>query len=273
MQVEIRAASVTGLSLASNRRKDVFHFRARRTAQISCFLVAATLSLPASAHDETVYFTVQAGSSSASETNIHAVGGSFEPGTTATNPNLNDSTMVGAKMGVYSRMGLFGFEMETFRTHPNADNQTQTFFEPTFGPFPQTRAAKQTITALAFNVVMRQPITDHLVFHVGAGPAMFRSNLQFDNEQAQSSTRTGLNTQLGLTYFINKKVLLSAEWKHNAVRFDFPTHGTTEGFKTDYKADHLAFGLSYAFDWVWPWVGPNLRASLGLDPVHIGPKE
>ena len=248
--------------------------RSCKLAALSCLLVIETLGLPAYAHDETVYFTVQGGTSSASSKNIRDVGGSFEPGTTATNLSLDNSTLVGAKAGVYSRTGLLGIEAEVFRTRPAPKFQTQTFFEPTFGPFPQTRGASQNITATAVNVVARMPVTDRLVAHAGVGPALYRSELHFDNEQAQSSRRVGLNTQLGFTYFISKDLLVSAEWKHNAVRFDFPTHGTTEGFKTDYKANHLAIGISYAFDWAGLWKSPvNLREVMGLKPAHIGPRE
>jgi len=225
------------------------------------------------ADDENIYFTAQAGRSSATSTNIHDVGGSFQPGTTATDLNLNDSTLVGAKMGIYSRRGLIGLEGEIFRSRPSAGVQTQTFYEPTFGPFQQTRGASQTVTAYAINAVLRQPITERLVAHVGVGPALFRSDLHFENEQEQTSKRVGLNTQLGMTYFINKQMMVSAEWKHNAVRFDFPSHGTTEGFKTDYRANHLAIGLTYAFDWAGPRVGPRLREVFGWEPTHIGPKE
>lgn len=267
-------AGLTGFPLGIVFSQDGFPRRSWKLAALSGLLAVGTLGLPAYAHDETVYFTVQGGTSSASSKDIRDVGGSFEPGTTATNLSLDNSTLVGAKAGVYSRTGLLGIEAEVFRTRPDPKFQTQTFFEPTFGPFPQTRGASQNITATAVNVVARIPVTDRLVAHAGVGPALYRSELHFDREQAQSSRRVGLNTQLGLTYFIRKDLLVSAEWKHNAVRFDFPTHGTTEGFKTDYKANHLAIGISYAFDWAGLWKSPvNLRELLGLKPAHIGPLE
>ena len=176
-------------------------------------------------------------------------------------------------MGFFSRKGILGTEMEFFQTHPSIKNQTQTFNEPTFGPYPQTRGGSHKVTVWALNVVARQPITKRLVAHVGVGPALMRSELQFDREDNQSSTDTGLNTQLGFTYFISKYVMLSAEWKHNSARFSYPTHGTTEGFHADYKTNSIALGVSYAFDWVWPWKGPNLRGKLGMEPIVIGPDE
>lgn len=241
----------------------------------SYLLAVAALSLPASsfADDENIYFTAQTGRTFATSRNIHDVGGSFEPGTTATSLKLNDSTLVGAKMGIYSRRGLLGLEGEFFRSHPNAGTQTQIFHEPTFGPFPQTRGASHTVSAQAINLILRQPISERFVAHLGVGPALYRSDLHFDNERRQTSQKMGLNTQLGITYFISKQLMVSAEWKHNAVRFHFPTHGTTEGFKTDYKANHLAIGISYAFDWAGPRVGPRLREVFGMEPTHIGPKD
>jgi opacity protein-like surface antigen len=236
-------------------------------------LAVTFVSLPAFADDEYIYLTGQVGSSSTSLSNVHNVGGSFEPGTTASAPDLDNSTLLGAKMGFFSRKGLLGTEVEFFQTHPDIKHQTQTFNEPTFGPYPQTRGGSHKVTVWALNVVARQPITKRLVAHVGVGPALIRSELQFDNEQAQSSSRTGLNTQLGLTYFISKYVMLSAEWKHNSTTFHYPTHGTTEGFDADYKANSLAIGVSYAFDWAWPWKGPNLRGKLGMEPTVIGPDE
>ena len=247
--------------------------RGQLVTRLLSALAITLVSLPAFADDEYFYFTGQAGSSSASLSDIRDVGGSFEPGTTATEPDLENSTLLGAKMGFFSRKGILGTEVEFFQTRPNIKNQTQTFNEPTFGPYPQTRGGSHKVTVWALNVVARQPITKRLVAHVGVGPALLRSELQFDREDNQSSTDTGLNTQLGFTYFISKYVMLSAEWKHNSARFSYPTHGTTEGFHADYKANSIALGVSYAFDWVWPWKGPNLRGKLGMEPTVIGPDE
>jgi len=244
-----------------------------RIAISMVLVIAAAWSAPSRAHDENVYFTGQVGTSSATMKGITDVGGSFEPGTTATDLSLKDSTLAGAKMGLYSRMGMFGVEAEVFRTRPNAGVQTQTFNEPTFGPYLQSRGASQTVTAYAVNLLVRQPLAERWVGYVGIGPAWYKSDIHFDNEQEQTSKKLGLNTQLGVTYFFTRHLMLSAEWKYNAVKFDFPTHGTTEGFKADYKANHFALGLTYAFDWTWPWVGPDMRSRLGLQPSHIGPRE
>ena len=83
--------------------------------------------------------------------------------------------------------------------------------------------------------------------------------------------QTGLNTQLGLSYFVAKNIIISAEWKHNSADLTYPTHGTTEGFKSDYKANHIAVGLTYAFNWSAPWSNEftkrSIRERLGMKPV------
>ena len=235
-------------------------------------LVIAVLSPPAYAHDEHVYFTAQGGTGSAKSTDIRDVGGSFEPGTTGTDLSLDNSTLYGAKMGVYSRSGVLGLEAEVFRTRPDVKPQTQTYFEPTFGPFPTSRAGSQQVTTWALNLLVRVPLTERFIVHGGAGPALFRSELRMANEQAQSSSEVGLNTQLGFSYFVTKQVAVSAEWKHNSARFKYPTHGTTEGFTTDYRSNYLGVGISYVFDWAAPWRSPiSVRGMLGLEPAKIGP--
>jgi len=246
---------------------------AQLRAAVLGVLVIATLSPPAYAHDEHVYFTAQGGTGSAEFHSIRDVGGSFESGTTGTDLSLENSSFYGAKMGVYSRSGVLGLEGEVFRTRPDVRSQTQTYFEPTFGPFPTSRAGSQQVTTWALNLLVRVPVTERLIVHVGGGPALFRSKLDMANEQAQSSSEVGLNTQLGVSYFLNKQVAVSAEWKHNSARFNYPTHGTTEGFTTDYRANYLGVGISYMFDWAGPRSPFSVRGMLGLEPatMKIGP--
>lgn len=236
-------------------------------------LVIALVIQPAFAHDEYFYIGAQAGTTSASLNNIRDVGGSFEPGTTATEPDLDNSNLIGVKTGFYSRSGLLGTEVEYFQTKPDIKNQSQTFFEPTFGPFVQTRGGSQKVTTVAVNVIARLPISKKLIARIGIGPAWSTSKINFDGEQPQEDSDVGLNSQLGLDYFISKYALVSVDWKYNSAQFRYPTHGTTEGFNADYKSNSVAVGFNYAFDWSWPWTGPNLRGKLGMDPVVIGPEE
>ena len=141
------------------------------------FTFALLVSLPASAHDENIYFTGQLGSSSTELNDITDVGGSFESGTTASDISLDNSILVGVKAGIMSRSGLLGLEVEAFQTRPDIENQTQTFIEPSFGPFLQTRGGDHRVNVYAVNLVLRHPITKRLVAHVGAGPALVHSKV------------------------------------------------------------------------------------------------
>ena len=244
----------------------------RRSFAASGVLVIAAQSVPAHAHDEHIYFTAQGGMGSARSTDIRDVGGSYQSGTTGTDLGLKNPNFYGAKFGIYSRTGVLGLEGEVFRARPDVKPQTQTYYEPTFGPSPAPRAGSQEVTTLAMNLLVRLPLTERFVVHAGAGPAIFRSELRMDNEQAQSSRQVGLNTQLGVSYFITKQVAISAEWKHNAARFKYPTHGTTEGFTTNFRSNYVGVGISYAFEWEGPRSPFSVRGALGMPPAKIGPE-
>lgn len=193
---------------------------ARLLIALCLFFPLALVSLPASAHDEVVYFTGQLGGSfPGSFTNIENVGGSFEPGTTSTDLNLKNSLLYGLKLGIYSKSGILGLETEVFNTNPDIKQQQQTFNEPTFGPFQATSEGNARVVTWAFNVLGRLPLSERLVVHAGVGPAILFSHLDRTNEQPQSSKRAGLNTQLGLSYFITKQVNVFGEWKFNHTRF------------------------------------------------------
>lgn len=241
---------------------------------LSVLSAAIWLTPSALAHDENIYFAVQTGAAFTSLNNIRDVGGSFEEGTTADSPSLENSLFYGAKLGIYSRSGMLGLEAEMFRSNPDPKNELQVFYEPTFGPFNQTRGGTQQVTTSAINLIVRVPMSDRFVAHVGAGPALIKSKLHFGGEQEQTTTRVGLNTQLGVSYFITKAIAVTAEWKFNQAELDYPTHGTTEGFKSDYRAHHVGVSLSYAFDWESPIKAPfSLRELLGLQPSTIGPAQ
>lgn len=192
-----------------------------------------------------MYVTGQFGGTFPSSlSNITDVGGSFEPGTTATDLSLRKSIMYGGKVG-YVLTDWLAVETEAYNSTPHLKQQGQTFNEPTFGPFQWTKAGTFRVTTWAFNAVGRLPVTEKVVVHAGVGPGIFFSHMKATDEHPQSSTRVGLNTQLGANYFLTKAVSLSLEWKFNHVRFGYPSFGTTEGFHATYNAHHVVFGISY----------------------------
>ena len=228
------------------------------------------LALPPSAayaHDEVIYFSVMSGASlPGSYTNVENVGGSFEPGTTADDLDLENSLLYGAKAGIYSKSGILGLETEVFSANHDINSQTRTFYEPTFGPFQQTQNGEARVTTWALNVVARIPINDNLTAHVAAGPAMFFSKLSLANEQSQSKSQAGLNTQLGLSYILSRQLSVFGEWKFNHARIKYPSKGTTEGFEADYNPHAVVVGLSYTFDAPLPWRSPiTLRKLFGRE--------
>jgi opacity protein-like surface antigen len=88
--------------------------------------------------------------------------------------------------------------------------------------------------------------------YAGIGMGVFFARLK-DGEtgESTSSTRVGLNTQVGLRYLVTHNVSLFGEWKYNRASFNFaessPT-GATGGIKGDYIAHLLAFGVGYHFN-------------------------
>lgn len=227
---------------------------------IATSALVTLLALPASsvhAHDEVVYFSVMTGASlPGSYTSVENVGGSFEPGTTADDLDLDSSLIYGAKAGIYSKSGILGLETEVFSTTHDIGTQTRTFYEPTFGPFVQTQEGEARVTTWALNVVARIPVNDRLTAHVAAGPAIFFSKLSLANEQSQSKSQAGLNTQVGLNYLLTNQVSVFGEWKYNHANIKYPSKGTTEGFESDYNPHAIVVGLSYTFDAPLPWRSP-----------------
>jgi len=235
-------------------------------------LVAVLFNTPCSADDEVVYFSGQAGwLFNAKLSNITDVGGSYEPGTTASDLDMKNSSMYGAKLGIYSKRGILGLETEIFRTTPDVERQRQRFKEPTFGSSTDDEAYDVSVTAWAVNVLVRVPVSDRMVLHGGVGPAYFwgtiRDSIGTPRAGAQRSNRLGLNTQVGINYFLTPNVALSAEWKYNHARFHFPEDPNEQGFRARYNAHFLAASIGYYFDVALPWEMPRtlrLRDLLGL---------
>jgi opacity protein-like surface antigen len=206
------------------------------------------------AHDEVLYFSGQVGGSFPDHfSSIDNVGGSFEPGTTASSLELQKSLLYGAKVGMYSKSGILGMESEVFNTNPHIKPQRQVFFEPTSGPFSSNVAGSRTrLTTWAVNVVGRYPLCDHMEIYAGIGPAMFFAHMDREG-QSQSSNRFGLNTQLGINYVVASHWSVFAEWKFNHTRFKFATQGDTEGFHATYNAHGVVVGITRTFDVSLPW--------------------
>jgi len=246
---------------------------------LALVLITISSNTPCSADDEVVYFSAQAGwLFDAKLSHITGVSGSYEPGTTASDLNMKNSSMYGAKLGIYSRRGILGLETEIFRTKPDVGRQTQTFHEPTFGPFVTGEGYDVSMTTWAVNVMARVPLSERFALHVGAGPAYYwsriRDSIDTPRGGTQRSNRFGLNTQVGINYFFTPNVALSAEWKYNHARFHFAEDPNEHGFHTRYNAHLVAASLGYYFDVALPWKMPKafrLRDILGLPTSWLQP--
>jgi opacity protein-like surface antigen len=237
---------------------------------ITVFNLFLLLSTTAFAHDEVVYFSGQVGKIfSAKLSDINNVGGSYEAGTTATDLDLKNSSMYGAKLGIYSKRGILALETEIFQSKPDAEKQLQTFNEPSFGPFVDNQANTVKITTWAVNVIARFPVSERLVLYAGAGPAYYRGRFQdsidIPRGGVQRSNKLGFGTQVGVNYFVTPNVGLSAEWKYNHARFKIPNDANEHGLNASFNSHTLAAGIGYYFDVPLPWkMSWTLREVFGM---------
>ncbi len=140
--------------------------------------------------------------------------------------------MYGAKLGhFFSRARWFGVETEIFNTTPHIKQQFTTVSVP---PGPTVTGGVATgdvsgdhfrvLTWAPLNLVFRYPYNTRLQPYVAIGPGVFFARVESTSpgfEGSQSSTTLGLNTQVGLRYFITRRVTVFGEWKFNHARFSF----------------------------------------------------
>jgi opacity protein-like surface antigen len=233
--------------------------RHSRCLVVVFFLWALLAPAAALAHDEVIYFSGQLGGSFPSFNNIDWRG-SYTTGSTSDSFDVSNSILYGFKMGMFSKSGFLGMETEVFQTHPNFKQQRVFVNDPAFPTTDNFPGRNGRITTWAFNVVGRVPITDKWQAYAGIGPAIFFSRLRSDGF-TQTSTRPGLNTQLGLNYFLAPNISLFGEWKYNKTRFHYDTVGNLAanhlaGFNADYQTHNIVFGITYYADFALPWRSP-----------------
>lgn len=183
--------------------------------------------------------------------NIEGVGSNA--GVTASDLSLANSLMYGAKLGYYfDSMKWLGVETEVFNSTPHLKQQTATFSSGGVSvPVDVTGQNIRVLNWAPVNIVVRYQM-GQLEPYAGIGMGVFFARIK-DGEsgESSSSTKVGLNTQVGLRYMVTKNMSLFGEWKYNRASFDFgessPTQATG-GFKGDYSAHLLAFGVGYHFN-------------------------
>lgn len=194
----------------------------------------------------------------------------FPSGTTIDDQSLKTSLMLGAKIGHYfSRAQWLGLEAEIFYTTPHIKQQDIRFrsdtpftFTPSGGG-PTTSLGTNELTSVGiqgahFHVLTIAPL--NFVFrypgyrvqpYIGVGPGIFIANIKdpsiTQGDNSQSSTKLGLNSFIGVRYYLTRHVSAFAEGKYNYVRFSFSENPNFFGFDATYSPISVAVGVNYHF--------------------------
>lgn len=191
-------------------------------------------------------------------------------GTTVSDQSLKTSFMFGGKIGHYfSRARWIGIEAEVFYSNPHIKQQNITFrtdnpitFTPSGGgpitTFPPGEFPVGVVPGVNFHVLTIAPLNlmlrypgNRLQPYIGVGPGIFIARLKdpsvTQGDNSQSSTKLGLNTLIGVRYFLARHVSAFAEGKYNYVRFNFEENPNFFGFNATYSPINVAFGVSYHF--------------------------
>lgn len=184
--------------------------------------------------------------------NVEGVG--THAGETISSLNLRYSKVYEAKIGYYfDSMKWLGVETEYFHTDPHFMRQVYA-----------TRNAAGVVTSsktlngqdVRLNVWV--PITVLVRYqwnkfepYAGVGMGVFFAHLRDGaTHETSDSTTVGLNTQLGLRYFVTKNVALIGEFKYIRTSWNFEESGPTGaagGFKGDFSTHTVSVGLAYHF--------------------------
>ena len=193
----------------------------------------------------------------------------FPSGSTISDQSLKTSFMFGGKIGHYfSSPRWFGLEAEIFYSTPHIKQQDITLrsgtpftFIPSGGG-PSTSLGNEltsvgiqganfsVLTITPFNLMFRYP-GNRLQPYIGIGPGIFIARIKdpsvTQGDNSQSSTKLGLNTLIGVRYFLTRHVSAFAEGKYNYVRFNFAENPNFFGFNATYTPISVALGVSYHF--------------------------
>lgn len=180
--------------------------------------------------------------------NIEGVGSNA--GGTISDLSLQKSFMYGAKLGYYfDSMKWLGVETEVFNSTPHVNRQTATL---SFGGASATGTLSgkdvRVLNWAPINIVVRHQMGQFEPY-AGVGMGVFFANLT-ESGESSSSTKVGLNTQLGLRYLVTQNVSLFGEWKYNRASFNFAESSPTQAagrVKGDYSTNIFAFGVGYHF--------------------------
>lgn len=226
--------------------------RIRRT--LSMFAFSLSLLTELSAHAE-MYVAGQVGVTVPQRfSNVEVSGTGIPNGSRYSNLDLQNSVMYGAKVGYFfDSMKWLGVETEVFNTTPHFKQQNATLTVPGGGSatVPLTGQDVRVLTWTPVNLIARYQ-AGALEPYVGVGLGVFFARIKDGGTgETSSSTRPGLNTQVGLRYRVTQQIALFGEWKFNHANLSFEPSTPTEatgGVKGDYNVHHLVFGVGLHFN-------------------------
>ncbi len=167
--------------------------------------------------------------------------------------SLQSSLMGGIKLGhFFSRARWFGLETEVFYTTPNIKAQNVTLSAPggTSVSGQVSGEHNRILTWAPMNLVFRYHRT-RLQPYVAIGPGIFFANRKDADGGTQSGTTIGLNSQLGVRYYITRSWTVFGEGKYNLARISYSSNdndpNSALGYRATYSAFIFSFGLGYHF--------------------------
>lgn len=162
----------------------------------------------------------------------------FPAGSSVSELSLTQSLMYGLKAGYYlNSLRFLGVEGEVYTNTPNFRQQGVQINGVGAGPI---QGQDVRVITYGANVMLRVP-GERLQPYVGIGPALFQAIQTFNNQDNKSSTRLGLNAEVGMRWLVTKHFMLFGEYKYNYARFHF------ESLAGDYRSNNLIAGIGWNF--------------------------
>lgn len=174
-------------------------------------------------------------------------------GLSSTDLSLKSSLMGGIKLGhFFSRARWLGVETELFYTTPHIKDQHVTISGPG-GSLPLGQISgeyNKILTWAPMNLVFRYDKT-RLQPYIAIGPGIFFASRKDAAEGTQSGTAIGLNSQVGVRYYITRSWTVFGEGKYNLARIGYTSEDSDPnsalGYRATYSAFIFSFGIGYHF--------------------------
>jgi outer membrane protein W len=173
-------------------------------------------------------------------------------GLSSSDLSLKSSLMGGIKLGhFFSRAPWLGIETEIFYTTPHIKDQNDTISGPSGSVSGQISGEHNRIVTWApMNLVLRYHKT-RLQPYIAVGPGIFFTTRKDATGGTQSGTTIGLNSQVGVRYYITRSWTVFGEGKYNLARIGYISKDSDPNAALGYRATYSAFifsvGLSYHF--------------------------